>query len=786
MNLMSLAEPPVNGSERGQLTVRGILAVLLSGLLIATAGFSALAQQEGPQTAAPPPADTADTQKRRESFEIVWNTVNERFYDPAFGGVDWRKVRERYAPLVTKPQSDQEFHRLLQQMLSELHQSHFVIIPRESIPKLIPRPKSGQASDTEALEDPDDLTALENDESTTPLDRIGYRLTERLSTGIGIDLRVINGAAVITRVEPGSAGARAGLRPGFVIKSVGGRPLEKVIAQFQSNPTFQSIFRGELPVILLAGFINGERQSPVNLVYLDGRNRARAVRIKREKLKGEMSLAIGNLPAMFTEFESRQLRGGFGYIRFNAFVPSLMKKVCGALRSLHGARGLILDLRGNQGGLLGMVGGLSGLLETKLVMLGIMQTRTGRASVVGFPQRMPYSGPIVILIDSATQSAAEMFASGMQESGRAVVVGEQSAGNTLPSAITKLPTGALFQYGFADYETLAGKTLEGHGITPDVGVSMTRRSLLTGNDPQLAAALRKIRELAYWLPKGAAGRRDTLVADVPSVTNKSPAQPAKQGTVTVVVEGARAESSPAPKPAPPQPVVIDEPPKGPDLSGLPSVNEIVEHYLEAIGGRAALEKLNSRVSRGTVELQSMGLTGTAEIYEQAPNKSTLIINVDGLGTIQQTFDGVAAWLQDPLEGYIKFASVGAAKMKDQSDFHRELRFKELNPGLILVGKDKVGEREAFVLQSAAARPDAEKWYFDTRTGFLLRKGNVSYDDYRDVDGVRLPFKITDDSSYGFGVVVRLNEIKHNVPIDQSKFVEYPDCFTKPDQKWNNK
>jgi hypothetical protein len=77
----------------------------------------------------------------------------------------------------------------------------------------------------------------------------------------------------------------------------------------------------------------------------------------------------------------------------------------------------------------------------------------------------------------------------------------------------------------------------------------------------------------------------------------------------------------------------------------------------------------------------------------------------------------------------------------------------------------------------------ESFYFDVSTGLLLRRGNTYYDDYREVDGVQLPFKVTDDTSYGFGVVVHLSEIKHNVPIDQAKFVEYPDCFTKPEQDW---
>src|SRR6202040_1226507 len=209
--------------------------------------------------------------------------------------------------------------------------------------------------------------------------------------------------------------------------------------------------------------------------------------------------------------------------RFNAFVPTLMKKACPAIRSMHDARGLIIDLRGNQGGLLGMVSGLTGLLETETVLMGTMQTRTGRSSLIAFPQRVPYSGPVVILIDSATQSAAEMFASGLQETGRAVIVGEQSAGNTLPSVIMKLPTGALFQYGFANYRTLAGNALEGHGLVPEVSVSLSRRVLLRGPDPQMAAALRKIRALADWMsPQSVVAPARVLIADAPPVTSKTP------------------------------------------------------------------------------------------------------------------------------------------------------------------------------------------------------------------------------------------------------------------------
>src|SRR3979411_2693423 len=81
----------------------------------------------------------------------------------------------------------------------------------------------------------------------------------------------------------------------------------------------------------------------------------------------------------------------------------------------------------------------------------------------------------------------------MQETHRAVVIGEISAGNTLPSGILKLPTGALFQYAFGNYQSPDGIFLEGRGVVPDWIVKLNRRAFRRG-DPQLTAAIAKLRQ----------------------------------------------------------------------------------------------------------------------------------------------------------------------------------------------------------------------------------------------------------------------------------------------------
>ena len=745
-----------------------LLALLLAALASQAFGQQPIAPQLASSSPAPTPAVQSDQDKRQEAFQIVWQTVNDLFYDPKFGGVNWAGVHERYQPQVAKVASDREFHQLLQQMLNELHQSHFIVVPREAIPKIRVKKErpTKEVDDLESDSEDDDV------EPEEPLDSLSYKLTDRLLTGIGIDVRVLGGSAVVTRVEPGSSAARAGLRPGFVIKQVGDRSLDSVIAEIERHPLWGAIIRPELPVFLIAGFINGAETSPVRISYLDARNRLRTISIKRERLKGEMSPAVGNLPALYTEFEAKRLPGGVGYIRFNAFVPSLMEKLCGALRTMKGAPGIILDLRGNQGGLLGMIGGLTGLLETDPTSMGTMQMRTGRIPLFVFPQLAPYSGPLVILIDASTQSAGEMFASGLQEAGRATVVGEKSAGNTLPSGIKKLPTGAIFQYGFANYETLSGKRLEGQGVIPDVTVGLSRKGLLRGGDPQLSAAVRRLREQIHM---------GTDLRKVLASVTVGPEPP--DGTPTAI-PAVRVGIDPPP-PVPRVTTVIAPPPRPANVSviigdpivsapGLPSVDSILEKYIEASGGLRALQKITSRVSKGTVELTSLGLTGTVEFFEQAPNRSSEIIDAPGIGVMQRTFDGTRGWLQDPLQGFIRFTGMGLEIVKDEAAFNKQARLKELYPAPVLIGKEKLGANEVYVV-----RMGFEKWYFAVEGGLLLRRGNTYYEDYREVDGLKLPFKSREEVFAGSGIVYQLTEIKHNVKIDEAKFAAYPSCFTKP-------
>jgi carboxyl-terminal processing protease len=393
---------------------------------------------------------------RQETFDIVWRTVKEKHFDPTLGGLDWNKVREQYAPLAAGAKSNGEFYGVLRQMLGELHQSHFNIIPPE---------------------------AVVDDDSSEP--RGG---------SIGIDLRLIDGQAIITHVEQGSRAASAGLRPGFIIKKVNDMTVEQVFARFAKSTESQSMIALRITRTILAR-IDGAPETTVRIAYLDERDQPLEATVTRERLKGEMSPRFGNFPPQYTEFESSRLASGIGYIRFNIFVNLLMDRIRAAIRSMSDAPGIIIDLRGNPGGFGGMAPGIAGVLAKEQSSLGTMTMRAGSTQRFAFfPQANAYLGPVVILTDGSSASTSEIFAGGMQELGRAVVVGERTAGAALPSIFFKLPTGAIFQYAIGDFKTPKGTIIEGRGVAPDVEVKLTRRSLLEGRDAQLDAAIEQIKK----------------------------------------------------------------------------------------------------------------------------------------------------------------------------------------------------------------------------------------------------------------------------------------------------
>ena len=190
--------------------------------------------------------------------------------------------------------------------------------------------------------------------------------------------------------------------------------------------------------------------------------------------------------------EVRVLAGGVVYLRFDAFDPADRRWLSDQLKTNRAASGVVIDLRRNPGGGTISLGITIGEFFDRAVDCGTFITRGGYRGGKSSWQigSARYGGSVVVLVDGATGSAAEIFAAVLQEHGRATIVGRKTAGAVLASWYHGLPDGGELQLSRQDYVTPKGRRLENAGVAPDVKVVRTAADVRAGRDVDLEAALR--------------------------------------------------------------------------------------------------------------------------------------------------------------------------------------------------------------------------------------------------------------------------------------------------------
>lgn len=212
----------------------------------------------------------------------------------------------------------------------------------------------------------------------------------------------------------------------------------------------------------------------------------------------------------------------------------------------------------------------------------------------------------------------------------------------------------------------------------------------------------------------------------------------------------------------------------------PPVDNILDQYVRAIGGKTAFEKLTSRVSKGTFEMSANGVNASIEAYQKAPNRGVIIIHSSNGGIMQQGFNGTIAWSMDPQDGLRELSGTARDSHSRNAEFYYDIRLKEIYPTRVLEGKTRIDDREVNIVKVTPLNGMAELMYFDTETGLLLRhdheddspKGKLLvetyYGDYREIDGVKIPF-FTRSKSTDSEYIVKLSQVQHNVYIEDTKF-----------------
>jgi hypothetical protein len=212
---------------------------------------------------------------------------------------------------------------------------------------------------------------------------------------------------------------------------------------------------------------------------------------------------------------------------------------------------------------------------------------------------------------------------------------------------------------------------------------------------------------------------------------------------------------------------------------LPTVDQVLAKYAQAMGGDAALRKLTSRVMKGT-QTSADGTSIPVETYQAAPDKLYSVMT-GKQGAMMSGYNGTVGWQKGP-RGQRQMSGAQLDAIKQSADFYGDLKIKEYYPNLTIVGREKIGDREAYVLVSKPSPNRTQKLYFDTQTGLLVRilsllhtmiatvPSQLDFEDYRDVDGVKLPFTMRYSPVEAHDSWTRkYTEIKHNVPVDEAKF-----------------
>ena len=233
--------------------------------------------------------------------------------------------------------------------------------------------------------------------------------------------------------------------------------------------------------------------------------------------------------------------------------------------------------------------------------------------------------------------------------------------------------------------------------------------------------------------------------------------------LSCVRPGPTSESNPAASPSPTEQEVIDQ---------------ILQRYEQVLGGKDAIAEITSYKLKGTFELS--GMTGTIEGWRKEPHKTLTVIGFPRLGTLKKGFDGETHWVQTPVGTFSDSNSKEIAEMERDAEVYSSGKIKSLFESMKLENKARLSGRDVYVIEGKPAKGPAEKLFFDVENGLLVRWDmarreenrtvfvKAHLDDYRDMGGVKVPFKVR-FAYESFNFTVKVDDLQHNIPIDDSIF-----------------
>lgn len=427
------------------------LALFLGGCHSAPAPSEQPGSEEEPMT-------EEQVRVNLESFDYIWNTIRDKFWDPEILGLDWKKLGDQYREKVAEAQTMSEARAAMNGLLEELGHSHFGIVPEEAY-----------------------------------LDIAGPESKSSSGGEVGINARLREGKPLVVSVRKGSSSEAAGVRPGWEILSVNGKDLKEIISNLRENLKGKRFLNYSLNASLL-NLMTGPPGDTLTISFRDGSGNEVIKQLALHARKGTPH-QFGYLPEFYIWLDYSEINGNIGYIFFSSFFDPMhiMPEFNKAVMSFMDKDGIIIDVRGNPGGIGGMAMGMTGwFVDEKGRYLGKLTTRDSELKLIINPRPVTFKGKVAVLVDEMSTSSSEFLAGGLQAIGAARVFGTRTPGAALPSVIDRLPNGDAFQYVIGNYTAEDGTRLEGTGVIPDFEITPGRKQLLESGDPVLKAAVKWI------------------------------------------------------------------------------------------------------------------------------------------------------------------------------------------------------------------------------------------------------------------------------------------------------
>jgi hypothetical protein len=211
---------------------------------------------------------------------------------------------------------------------------------------------------------------------------------------------------------------------------------------------------------------------------------------------------------------------------------------------------------------------------------------------------------------------------------------------------------------------------------------------------------------------------------------------------------------------------------------LPTVDEVLARSIEALGGRDAIEAVKSSYTESKTEIKSQGLSLFTRIWQKGDDSYTEL-DMPGIGLTQMWKQGDEIWSSDPINGERKLEGKEAAQARWSSDPLLAANWKKYFDSAELLDRVTEGDRELYEVALRTADGDEVVLRFDAASGLPVGQRfkqespmgalaiKITAEDYREVEGVMVPFRIVQDMQL-MSAVQTVEKYEVNVPIDDAK------------------